>query len=104
MADSFELEPVDALAVATVGEPGRRQFFIQARGGGRTVTLACEKFHIEGLVARIRQEYGQPMGVVATGGLAPLFDGATEIIEHIDPNLTLWGLRLIYERNRKRNP
>lgn len=57
---------------------------------------------VEGLVARIRQEFGQPMGVVATGGLAPLFDGATESIEHIDPNLTLWGLRLIYERNRKR--
>jgi len=57
---------------------------------------------VEGLVARIRQEFGQKMGVIATGGLAPLFDGATTIIEHIDPNLTLWGLRLIYERNRKR--
>jgi type III pantothenate kinase len=40
------------------------------------------------------------MGVVATGGLAPLFDGATPVIEHVDPNLTLWGLRLVYERNR----
>jgi type III pantothenate kinase len=57
---------------------------------------------VEGLVARIRQEFGQPMGVVATGGLAPLFEGATAVIEHVDPNLTLWGLRLIYERNRKR--
>ncbi len=56
---------------------------------------------VEGLVARIRQEFGQPMGVVATGGLAPLFDGATTVIEHTDPNLTLWGLRLVYERNRK---
>lgn len=57
---------------------------------------------VEGLVARIRQEFGEKMGVIATGGLAPLFDGATPIIEQIDPNLTLWGLRLIYERNRKR--
>jgi type III pantothenate kinase len=55
---------------------------------------------VEGLVARIKKEFGQPMGVVATGGLAPLFDGATTAIERVDPNLTLWGLRLVYERNR----
>ncbi|HWI27106.1 MAG TPA: type III pantothenate kinase [Stellaceae bacterium] len=56
---------------------------------------------VEGLVARIKQEFGAPMRVVATGGLAPLFDGATAVVDHTDPNLTLWGLRLIYERNRK---
>jgi type III pantothenate kinase len=55
---------------------------------------------VEGLVARIKQEFGQPMGVVGTGGLAPLFDGAIAAIERIDPNLTLWGLRIVYERNR----
>jgi type III pantothenate kinase len=55
---------------------------------------------VEGLVTRIKQEFGAPMAVVATGGLAPLFNGATAVIEHTDPNLTLWGLRLIYERNR----
>ncbi|MGH7903551.1 MAG: DUF3090 family protein [Candidatus Dormibacteraceae bacterium] len=55
MADSIELEPVEALAVATSGEPGHRQFFLQARGAGRIVTLACEKFHIQGLLARIQQ-------------------------------------------------
>ena len=32
---------------------------------------------IEGLVARIRAEYGEPMKVVATGGLAPVFEGET---------------------------
>ena len=56
---------------------------------------------VEGLVQRIRQEFGQPMGVIGTGGLAPLFDGATTAIERVDPNLTLWGLRIVYERNRK---
>lgn len=56
---------------------------------------------VEGLVARIRQEFGQSMGVIATGGLAPLFDGTIAAIEHTDPNLTLWGLRIVYERNRK---
>jgi type III pantothenate kinase len=57
---------------------------------------------VEGLVTRIKREFGATMGVIATGGLAPLFDGATTVIEHIDTDLTLWGLRLIYERNRKK--
>ena len=57
---------------------------------------------VEGLVERIRNEFGAPMGVVATGGLAPLFDGATTVIEHIDPDLTLWGLLLIHRRNSAR--
>src|SRR5216683_4591586 len=56
---------------------------------------------VEGLVTRIKQEFGQPMGVIATGGLAPLFDGAIAAVERTDPNLTLWGLRIVYERNRK---
>jgi type III pantothenate kinase len=55
---------------------------------------------VEGLVSRIKREFGAPMAVVATGGLAPLFDGATGVIEHVDLNLTLWGLRLVYERNQ----
>ena len=54
---------------------------------------------IEGLVGRIRGEFGSPMTIVATGGLAPLFANATSVIEHIEPELTLTGLRLIHERN-----
>jgi type III pantothenate kinase len=57
---------------------------------------------LEGLVARIREERGEEMGTVATGGLAPLFAGATQSIEKVDPDLTLWGLRLIFRRNRNR--
>ena len=57
---------------------------------------------VEGLVARIRHEFGAAMRTVATGGLAPLFAGATEAIEQVDPDLTLWGLRLIYGYNNKR--
>ncbi|MFP5516786.1 MAG: type III pantothenate kinase, partial [Alphaproteobacteria bacterium] len=54
---------------------------------------------IEGLVARIRAEYGEPMRVVATGGLAVLFAKATHVIEHTDNELTLRGLLLIHKRN-----
>jgi len=56
---------------------------------------------VEGIVARIRREFGEPMRVIATGGLAPVFDGVTDAIELIDPDLTLWGLRIIYRRNVK---
>jgi type III pantothenate kinase len=55
---------------------------------------------VEGLVQRIRAERGERMDVIVTGGLAPLFAGATDIIDHIDPDLTLWGLCLIYRQNR----
>ncbi len=56
---------------------------------------------IEGLVHRIQDEFGEKMRVVATGGLSPLFAGATNVIEAIDPDLTLWGLRLIHKRNQR---
>lgn len=54
---------------------------------------------IEGLVARISEEYGQAMTVVATGGLAPLFNEATPVIQHLDSDLTMRGLLEIHRRN-----
>ncbi len=61
---------------------------------------------IEGLVARIRDEYAriapERMKVVATGGLSPLFQAGTRIIEATDPDLTLTGLRLIHARSQKK--
>ncbi|MHA1152810.1 MAG: type III pantothenate kinase [Alphaproteobacteria bacterium] len=54
---------------------------------------------IEGLVTRIKGEYGQPMKVVATGGLASLFSRATDSIDEVDPDLTLRGLLAIYRAN-----
>ncbi len=54
---------------------------------------------IEGLVTRIQAEFERPLKVLATGGLAPLFAEGTTIIGHIDPDLTLDGLRLLAERN-----
>jgi type III pantothenate kinase len=54
---------------------------------------------IEGLVERIRAEVGKPMKVVGTGGLAHLFRHSTSTIEFVDHDLTIRGLRYIYERN-----
>jgi type III pantothenate kinase len=54
---------------------------------------------IEGLVARIRDEFGAAMTVVATGGLAPLFAEGTDVIEHLDQELTLRGLAEVHLRS-----
>ena len=56
---------------------------------------------IEGLVARIRAESGKDLRVVATGGLAPLFADATDVIYDYYSDMTVHGLELIYRRNRK---
>lgn len=54
---------------------------------------------VEGLVSRISGELGQDLKVVATGGLAPLFGEGTPVLAHIEPELTLDGLRLLAGRN-----
>jgi type III pantothenate kinase len=54
---------------------------------------------ITGLINGIKAEYGKPMTVVATGGLAHLFRPDIPAIEHIDPDLTMRGLMLIHARN-----
>ncbi|MFQ5533326.1 MAG: type III pantothenate kinase [Sphingomonadales bacterium] len=54
---------------------------------------------IEGLVGRIKDEYGADMTVIATGGLASLFGREMDLIEHIDKDLTIRGLVAIHRRN-----
>jgi len=56
---------------------------------------------IEGLVARIKAEFGRPMKVVSTGGLAPVFEGSTEVIEQTVPDITARGLIEIFKRSKK---
>ncbi|MDO9222640.1 MAG: type III pantothenate kinase [Caulobacter sp.] len=54
---------------------------------------------IEGLIARIKAERGEHLTVVATGGVVSLFEGATDMIDYFDPDLTIRGLLEIYRRN-----
>lgn len=51
----------------------------------------------EGLVSRIKKEYGQPMTVISTGGLGALFMQVSDAIDHHEPDLTLDGLVLLFE-------
>ena len=50
---------------------------------------------IEGLVARLKAEIGRPVTVIATGGLALLFDKNTDVFDVIEPDLTIQGLALL---------
>ena len=54
---------------------------------------------VEGIVARIQRELGEKATVVATGGYAELIAKETEVIDKVNPDITLIGLRLIYQMN-----
>ena len=53
------------------------------------------------LIRRIKKEYGSPMTVIGTGGVASLFEGESEEIDIYDPDVTIRGLLEIYRRNKK---
>lgn len=53
---------------------------------------------MEGLIERMRDEIGRPTKVVATGGLAVLFDDHTDIFDVVDADLTIRGLKLLADR------
>src|SRR5437867_2631302 len=74
---------------------------------GRTTVGAMESglFYgyvgmVEGLVRRMSEELGGKPISIATGGLADVIAPETSLIQHVDPDLTLHGLRLVWERNR----
>ena len=56
---------------------------------------------MEGLIAKMREEIGRPAKVVATGGLAILFDSHTEMFDAVDSDLTLEGLAILADRASK---
>ena len=74
-----------------------------------TNTVACIQSGIfwgyiglmEGIIRQIRAERGLPMKVIATGGLAPLFEQGTDVFDSIEDDLTVHGLRLIYDHNKE---
>ena len=76
--------------------------YAKIRAGASLVQLyTALVYQGPGLVARIKAEDGRVMKVVATGGLAPLFAGATACIEVTDPDLTLRGLLAVHRANRQ---
>jgi uncharacterized repeat protein (TIGR03847 family) len=63
MSPSFDLGEVDAFTAGTVGSPGQRVFYLQARGNGQVVTLKCEKQQVAALgqyLERLLQDLPAP--------------------------------------------
>ena len=58
---------------------------------------------IDGIVRRIKQEYGHPMKVIATGGFARMIARESVTIDKVDHFLTLSGLQVLYERNEEKH-
>jgi type III pantothenate kinase len=56
---------------------------------------------VEGIVRQIRMERDRPMKVVATGGLAPLFEQGTDVFDAVEDDLTMHGLVLIHRYNKE---
>jgi type III pantothenate kinase len=55
---------------------------------------------VEGIVGRIEKELGSKATIIATGGYGPIIAKETDIFDVVNPDITLIGLRLIYEMNR----
>ncbi|MCA0921037.1 type III pantothenate kinase [Pseudooceanicola nanhaiensis] len=55
---------------------------------------------VRGICERIKEEYGRPMKIISTGGLAPLFAQGDTLFDTFDEFLTLHGLRIIFEFNK----
>ena len=58
---------------------------------------------VEGMVARFRQELGENMKVIATGGLAEIIARETSVLDIIAPWLTLDGLKIVWDLNHPRS-
>ncbi len=54
---------------------------------------------IEGMIARMKAEIARPAKVIATGGLAPLFQQHADLFDRVEPDLTLRGIALLYSNN-----
>jgi type III pantothenate kinase len=60
---------------------------------------------VDGIVARMRAELGDPPAFcLGTGGLAEIISAETDTIQQVNPDLTLLGLRMIWERNHSAAP
>src|SRR5207237_7592537 len=95
LTKSFDLDPLEGIAVGTTGPPGQRQFFLRAAAAGESVVLNCEKFHVQGLITRILQ-------VLAEQGVDPT--GPGEVEQPAEPGQVEWTigeLGLGYHENRR---
>ena len=94
-----DAEPV--IAAKTVTTSHRLTIHLRDKGAMQSGIFWGYISLIEGLVARFKAEYGAPMTVIGTGGVASLFAGATAAIDRFDHDLTIMGLLEIFRRNSR---
>jgi uncharacterized repeat protein (TIGR03847 family) len=92
VSTSFDLPAPDAFTAGTVGEPGRRVFYLQARDGDLVVTLRCEKQqvaalaeYLDGLLADLEPA---PYGVAA---------GDQQLVEPVNELWTVGPIGVAYD-------
>lgn len=95
VARSIDLDPVDGIGVGTIGPAGSRQFFLRASGGGQDFVFYCEKFHVQGLVMRMRQ-------LLEAQGLEPPSEGSPpQAAEPGEPEWTIGELGLGFHESKR---
>lgn len=93
---TYELPAVERFVVGTVGPPGQRTFYLQARQGARLLTLKVEKFQVAELAARLMAIFAQVPGVDA----APADDESLE--PPIEPDFTVGSLSVALDDDARR--
>jgi len=81
----YELDPVDRIEVAAVGEPGQRRFFLLATGSGRSLTLSCEQSQVQALILRLHQ-------MLEAQQIEPAEDSATAASTTAQPGDPEWQI------------
>jgi uncharacterized repeat protein (TIGR03847 family) len=94
VSGSYELIPVDAVTAGTVGEPGNRTFFIQARKNGDQVTLLAEKGQVYVLAQALEQLLSAVPNAIIGDAPEP---GALELWEPIEPEWRVGEIGLEYD-------
>jgi uncharacterized repeat protein (TIGR03847 family) len=94
---SFDLPEVDWATVGTVGEPGRRTFYLQARQGGEQVTLKLEKQQ----VAALSQFIGEILSDLPVPELTPV-DAELELAEPVLAEWVVGSIQLAYDNDTDR--
>ena len=93
MPDEIELDPTDHIAVGTVGEPGQRAFYIQARDANRSLTMLVEKVQVQALAERA-------IAILEDEKAAPE-ETPEDLVEPVKPDWRAGQLGLGFDPDRK---
>ena len=101
MPQVFEYDPPERFVAGTVGEPGQRTFYLQARGGGRLTTVALEKQQVAALAERIDEVLDEVLrrtGGAGAPALAPAdLDDRAPLDQPIEEDFRVGTLALAWD-------